>query len=352
MMHLANKSRPVFEEKVGSEYPHVLDWQMGVYHIGNITFSTLPGQDTVRSYTLQWAKENNWSIFKEGISYNKLPACYVYLELQSLGEEANIAEAVKELDYQTEELDLLEYDAVDALFMAFPAFAKIGIVSGDEKYFNHIWKIYNDLLHLREGINDEVGIWEEPEHLMWRDLHSKAGTKTCGDQKSFWSRGNGWAIMMYAKVLELLPAHHEHRKEFELDFRQMVATLAKIQQEEGYWTSSLLDPDDCECVEEKYFKSDMTEATGTAMFVYGITWGINNGVLDKDPYEQVVLKAWSWLTKRALHPEGQLLYCQPSGNWPCSVNRDNETDFKNHVEAHGVGPFLMAGTEMYKLVSK
>ena len=90
------------------------------------------------------------------------------------------------------------------------------------------------------------------------------------------------------------------------------------------------------------------EVTGTALFVYGMAWGINNGILKRDEYLPVVAKAWNAMAKEAVHKNGFLGYVQGTGKEPKDgqpVGYATKPDF----EDYGVGCFLLAGSEVYKL---
>ena len=90
------------------------------------------------------------------------------------------------------------------------------------------------------------------------------------------------------------------------------------------------------------------ETTGTALFVYGMAWGLNNGLLDSATYYPVVTKAWNALLDDALHPNGFLGYVQSTGKEPSTgqpVTYDKVPDF----EDYGLGCFLLAGSEVYKI---
>ena len=85
-------------------------------------------------------------------------------------------------------------------------------------------------------------------------------------------------------------------------------------------------------------------------FVYGLAWGVNNGILDKTIYLPVIEKAWKGLTTEALHSNGFLGYLQSTGKEPKEgqpLSYDKIPDF----EDYGLGCFLLAGSEVYKLNS-
>ena len=71
-------------------------------------------------------------------------------------------------------------------------------------------------------------------------------------------------------------------------------------------------------------------------------------LLDRKEYLPVLLKAWNAMVKDAVHPNGFLGYVQGTGKEPKDgqpVTYKSVPDF----EDYGVGCFLLAGTEVYKL---
>jgi len=90
------------------------------------------------------------------------------------------------------------------------------------------------------------------------------------------------------------------------------------------------------------------ETSGTALFTYGIAWGINKGVISKKTYLPVVVKAWNAMVKQAVHADGFLGYMQGTGKEPKDgqpVTYNSKPDF----EDYGLGCFLLAGSEVYKM---
>jgi hypothetical protein len=64
-----------------------------------------------------------------------------------------------------------------------------------------------------------------------------------------------------------------------------------------------------------------------------------------------IIKAWNGLANEALHPDGMLGYVQGTGKQPSDgqpIGFDHLPDFRDY----GVGCFLLAGSEVYKLASK
>ena len=107
--------------------------------------------------------------------------------------------------------------------------------------------------------------------------------------------------------------------------------MAHLQSPDGYWHASLLDP--------ASYPSPESSATG--FIVYALSYGINAGLLDKQSFLPIVEKGWKALVD-AVNVEGKLGYVQPIGADPRKVTR-------NMTEVYGVGAFLMAGCEIYKI---
>jgi rhamnogalacturonyl hydrolase YesR len=93
------------------------------------------------------------------------------------------------------------------------------------------------------------------------------------------------------------------------------------------------------------------ETTGTALFVYGIAWGINNGYFNSNTYKPVVTKAWTAIMKDAVNKNGFLSYVQGTGKEPKDSQPVTKTTIPN-FEDFGLGCFLLAGCEVYKMLEK
>ena len=85
----------------------------------------------------------------------------------------------------------------------------------------------------------------------------------------------------------------------------------------------------------------MPENSCSAFMCFGIAWGIRNGYLPQRTYKPVLEKGWQSLVK-AVHSDGKLGYIQPVGAAPKAAGFDA-------TDVYGVGAFLLAGSELYKL---
>ena len=156
--------------------------------------------------------------------------------------------------------------------------------------------------------------------------------KEANGSKVFWGRGNGWVFAGLPVILNELPAGYENKVYFEKLFKDMAVKILSLQTQDGFWHASLLDP-------ASYPNPEMS---ATAFFVYGFAWGINNGYLDKNAYLPAIIKGWKSMVAN-VDPDGKVGFIQPIGADPKAVTSDM-------TEVYGVGGFLMAGTEITKLI--
>lgn len=211
----------------------------------------------------------------------------------------------------------------DALFMGPPAWIRLYAATGEKAYLDFMvdkWWQTSDYLYDRK------------EHLYFRDS-SYFERREANGEKIFWSRGNGWVMAGLVRVLQYLPADHPARARFLQQFREMADKILACQQSDGLWRSSLLDPADY----------PLKETSGSGFYCYALAWGVNQGLLDRGRFEPAVRIAWQSLTG-CVTPEGRLTHVQPIGADPKKFD-DNAT------EVYGVGAFLLAGSEVFRLVN-
>ena len=174
------------------------------------------------------------------------------------------------------------------------------------------------------------------------------------DGKSiYWSRGNGWVFAALARVLDILPTTDTHRATYVSDFQAMAKALVPLQRNDGFWNESLFDPNHCASI--GMTGDDGPETSGTALFSYGLAWGIRKGLLDAAIYGPALQNAWNGLSTIALQSDGLLGYVQATGALPCT----EDSMHPGHLAAtqladfddYGVGAFLLAGSEVYKLAN-
>jgi unsaturated rhamnogalacturonyl hydrolase len=209
----------------------------------------------------------------------------------------------------------------DALFMSPPVWMQLFAATGDDRYLDFAvqnWWRTTDYLY------DPV------EHLYFRDS-TYFDRREANGKKIFWSRGNGWVMAGLVRMLELLPANHPSRERFEQLFREMAETVLTAQQPDGLWHSSLLDP-------QSY---PLKETSGSGFYAYALAWGVNQGLLDGAKFKLAIRKVWLALTG-CVDADGKLTHVQPIGSDPKTFADDS-------TEVYGVGAFLLAGSELYRM---
>jgi rhamnogalacturonyl hydrolase YesR len=251
------------------------------------------------------------------------------------GEKKMIEPFVKTMDefietpYKTGKISPITWWWCDALFMAPPALVKLGITLKENKYLELNDKLFKECYNL---------LYDKDFSLYARDMNYKwnepriAPIKEANGEKIFWSRGNGWVMGGLVRVLKELPLDYPTRDFYLQNYKEMAAKIASLQQADGLWRSSLLDP----------ASYPGGEASGSGFYCYALAWGMNNGILDKATYLPVVEKAWVGLNG-LIQPDGHVGWCQPIG-------ADPKKNFSAESwEVYGTGAFLLAGSEVIKL---
>lgn len=316
-------------------------WDNAVYFTGNMEAYRLTGNAKYLEYSDKWARHNKWSgatgqdpqkwqykTYGEGqehVLFADWQVCFqTYADMYAMNPDAYKVARAKEV--LGREALMPQNDFwwwVDALYMGMPAFSKMYKMTGDEAYLDKLYanfKYADDLM------------FDKDDHLYYRDAkYIYPAHKTEAGKKDFWARGNGWALAGLAKVLADVPETWQHRAALVERFRQLAEAVSKCQQEGGYWTRSMLDPK----------QAEGEETSGTALFAYGLLWGMNNGLLDRTVYGGVADNAWKYLSTVALQADGSVGYVQPIGEKAVKGQKLTSANANNF----GTGAFLLAACE-------
>ena len=185
--------------------------------------------------------------------------------------------------------------------------------------------------------------WDEKRAQDWAD-------KTTGLSSNFWGRAVGWWAMAQVDVLDFLPRDHPGRAEI---IALIKKTSRRHREMAGRGKRALVAGAGSRAAR----KGNYLEATASAMFVYSMAKAVNNGYLSRG--------------LRSSHPQGLQRHHQPThqdgwqrANFPdascCSVaglgyGRDGSYEYylREPVidnDLKGVGPFILAGIEVQKLL--
>jgi unsaturated rhamnogalacturonyl hydrolase len=238
---------------------------------------------------------------------------------------------------------------VDGLFTGPPALAMLYKITGNEKYLHWMdacfWDVYGTLYDLEEGLfyRDTRYIKgyrgavdknnQRPDSVKFEEARrSYVYQETKQGEKVIWARGNGWAFAGIARILKYLPKGNANYERYKTVFLRMAVELKKRQQPDGFWYPNLAD--------EKDYGTRESSCTG--FFNYGLAWGINNGILEKEEYLPVIEKSWAGLVS-GVSDEGKVQWGQLVGSGPYKILKEDSHEYVT-------GTFLLAASEMYKIV--
>jgi unsaturated rhamnogalacturonyl hydrolase len=302
-----------------------VNWQRGVYFTGNQrAFRVLGNRDYYR-WALAWGQTNAWKPTGNIFHADQQCCGQTFIDLYRLDREPSYLTSIKaaiDAVVATNKVDYWSW--IDAFYMAGPVFARLGNLTGDTNYYLKHWLMFNQM---------KSRYYDPSESLWYRDQGQKFPSRTnaCGG-KVFWARGNGWVFAGLARSLEQMPVTAPHYQDYVAIFQTMAAKLKSNQGVDGLWRASLLCPE----------QFPNAETSGTALFTYGLAWGIRNKLLSAAEYSPLVLRAWHGLATISLQTNGLVGYVQPP-DWQPGPSRASQTS------DYGVGAFLLAGSEVYLL---
>lgn len=318
-------------------------WTRAVYYEGLMALYNIDPQQRYIDYTDQWASFHHWT------PRNGIKTCdaddqccgqtYVERFMQSGGDE-KIIHVIENLDLQMKTVNKKADNAlygwwtwIDAIQMAMPLYLQVSKVTGKRQYTQHAMRMYCWSRDTLAG-----GLFNEKEGLWWRDKDFVPPYKEKDGKNCYWSRGNGWVYAALVRSMIQMPTKDKYYKQLKKDFVLMSEALLKCQHADGFWRASLLSDVD-------YPDPEMT---GTALFLYGMAWGIQQGILKEKKYRAACDRAWNAL-KTCIHPNGFLGWNQGTGKDPSAgqpVTFTSVPDF----EDYGTGCYLLGLTEYYKLL--
>jgi len=323
------------------------DWTNGAYYTGVYKAHQSTKNDVYLDALFQMAVRNEWKPWERYFHADDLAITSSYLYLKSLsvdGVDLRFTDSIiqqhlyKPSDWREgkpmEGFEQIFYHQqvmlwwwCDALFMSPPVLAMYAKEKNDQTYLDQMHMYYMQTYCL---------LFDQEENLFARDTRfvwtgNNTDIKEPNGKKVFWSRGNGWVIGGLALVLEHMPKDYKHRPFYENLFKTMSERLLEIQPEDGLWRTSLLSPE----------SFDHGEVSGSGLYTFALTWGINNGLLNKEICEPAVRKAWTGLRG-----------CQKNNGmvgWVQNIGADPQPASAESWQNYGTGAFLLAGSEILKL---
>jgi rhamnogalacturonyl hydrolase YesR len=320
------------------------DWTNAALYAGMVEWAGIAGDNSYYEWLKGIAEKNKWSYMVRTNPLGRYHAddyCVgqTYIELYRKYKDKNMIKPMRayldkilkdpasgslKFENTKDYWSTQRWSWCDALFMGPTVWAKMANITGKKKYLDFMYNEY-------KATTDYL--YNTEEDLYFRDSNYFT-RKEANGAKVFWGRGNGWVFAGLPIIIREIPPKYEHKEYFETIYKKMAAKLLALQSPDGFWHASLLDP-------ASYPNPEMS---ATAFFVYGMAWGVNNGYLDKKTYLPAIVKGWKSMVT-SVWPDGKVGYIQPIGADPKSVTRDM-------TEVYGVGGFLMAGTEITRLIDK
>lgn len=310
------------------------DWVRGTWYTSVMAFYKASGDQKLMGQAMAWGEKHQWEVGKEGSGANKLTCVQTWLDLYMIHKDEKML-APSRAWMDSKKFPAPSFDGVwythaprgvghryaDSLYVGPPALAKLYKITHDEKYLDIMNRFYWDVC-------DEI--YDKEAHLFYRDKRF-IEPRSANGKKVFWSRGNGWVIAGIPLILEYLPKDHESHPRYVTLLKELSKSIAACQGNDGLWRVNLADAE----------SFPTPETSGTAFFCYGMAWGINNGILDRETYLPVVRKAWTGLV-RSVSAEGKVQWGQKVGDRPVTVKQSDSHEYV-------AGTFLLAGSEMLKL---
>lgn len=313
------------------------DWTNGAFYAGVFAAYETTKSEEIWDALVSMGEKNSWGPGKRFDHADDIAINQTYLDMYRITKDRKMLQptidVVAKIKAEGGKGREVERHGIiwwwcDALFMAPPTFAKLASITGDRSYFE-----LNDK-YFRETYDR---LYDKEERLYARDAsflinHKGEGKRETNGKKIFWSRGNGWVMGGLVRLLKELPKDHPYRDFYRKQYRDMANRVVELQQPDGLWRSSLLDP----------AAYPGGESSGSGFYTYALAWGINNKLLGRKKFTPAVQKGWTGLNT-LIHPDGRVGWTQPIGADP----RRNFT--ADTWEVYGAGAYLLAGSEIVKL---
>jgi unsaturated rhamnogalacturonyl hydrolase len=311
-----------------AESRYNIQWTFAALYDGFLATSKTTGDNSYHDRILEVAKQNHWEFGPRFGHADDEAIGLTYLAFYADHPEpdrlAPTRDNIDKLLARSDDPEKNLWWWCDALYMAPPVLAQLSVATSDQRYLD-----FMD----REWWLTSKALYDPAEHLYYRDNRFLTMHEANG-QKVFWSRGNGWVLAGLAMVLQKMPGNYPSRPKYLAQYKEMAERIAGLQPSDGLWRASLLDSG----------AYPAPEISGSAFYTYGITWGINHGILDRKKYLPVVTRAWSAMLSH-VYADGRLGNIQPIGGEPGKFKPSSSY-------VYGVGAFLLAGSELAQLAGR
>jgi len=176
-----------------------------------------------------------------------------------------------------------------------------------------------------------------------------------GCSSNFWGRAVGWYAMALVDTLDFFPTNQPGRKDIIATLQKLAAGVVKHQDPaSGVWW---------QVMDQPHRPGNYPEATASAMLVYSLAKAVNQGYLPPG-YVPAIVKGYRGVIEQFVKTDaaGQCVLtqcCQVAGlGFTSSSGRPRDGSFDYYVsepimenDLKGVGPFILAGLEVQKILA-
>lgn len=233
---------------------------------------------------------------------------------------------------------------LDGLFMGAPFYAEYTVdFKGPAADLDDVVKqfrlIDEHLYDVKSGLYWHG--WDEKREQDWAD-------KSTGRSANFWGRAVGWWIMALVDVLDFLPQDHPGRAEIIALIHKTSAGIVKHQDPaSGLWWQVL---------DKGGKEGNYLEATASAMFVYSMAKAVNHGHLPRE-FVPAIVKGYEGIIRQFIKTDasGKISLTRCCSVAGLGYGRDGSYEYYLREpivdnDLKGVGPFILAGIELQKLL--
>lgn len=235
---------------------------------------------------------------------------------------------------------------LDGLYMGQPFYMEYETKFNNKKNYSDIFNQFaNVVKYMRD---EETGLYyhgyDASKEVFWCD-------KETGLSKNYWLRALGWYSMALLDTLSKTePTGYEKEyEELKAVFKDYIDAVLKYQDESGMWYQ-------LPALGDK--EPNYLETSGSSIFAFAILRGVRLGFLPES-YRQYGEKAFKGVCDKYLKVENGELHlggiCLVAGLGPAdNLRRDGSFEYYMsepivNDDAKGVGPFLLAYTELRRL---
>ena len=302
-------------------------WERAAYFLGNMAAYEILKKPEYLEYAVRWAEENGWNFYRnpqdQATNADDLSCGETYLDLmEKYGVKGSMEHIRKTMEWTARDPQNDYWWWIDAIYMALHFYNRAGLCLKEEKLFDKAYRLFLNTKKERDLYDEQEGLWFRDENYL------PDRVRTADGKKVFWSRGNGWVFAGLARTLEILPEEHAYYREYEQTFRRMAQALRSCQQEDGFWHTSLLSPQEF----------DMPETSGTVLNVLGLLMGIRLGILPEE-YRDCAMRGFDALVREAVQEDGRIAWVQTVAAAPGPVKKECTNDY-------AVGTFLLVCREL------